>query len=69
MWENCRWDVSACPPCSGELSWYALAVTAGLIETAPEAPVPQEEEMADEGEDASQDAVVETEESEKPAEM
>ncbi len=69
MWENCRWDVSACPPCSGELSWYALAVTDGLIEKAQEAPVPQEEEMADEGEDASQDAVVETEESEKPAEM
>ena len=36
------------------------------IEKAQEAPVPQEEEMADEGEDASQDAVVETEESENP---
>ena len=41
MWENCRWDVSAYPPCSGELSWYALQVRDGLIE--PEAPAGETE--------------------------
>ena len=35
MWENCRWDVSAYPACTGELSWYDLAVQDGLIEAPP----------------------------------
>ena len=35
MWENCRWDVSAYPACTGELSWYTLAVQDGHIEPPP----------------------------------
>ena len=42
MWESCRWDVSAYPACTGDLSWHALAVMDGLIEE--DAPEPQDEE-------------------------
>ncbi len=51
MWEECRWDVSAYPACTGELSWYFLAVQDGLIE-----PLPEEEETA-----AGEEAEVEAE--------
>ena len=58
MWENCRWDVSAYPACTGELSWYAVAVADGLIEETP-APAYSEEEMPLTEEEAGQEATVE----------
>ena len=59
MWEDCRWDVSAYPPCTGELSWYFLQVQDGLIEPEP----PAEEETAEEaglsGEETPQEGIIE----------
>ncbi len=57
MWENCRWDVSAYPACTGELSWYTLAVQDGLIE-----PPPDESGGEIPAEESAQEAVVEIEE-------
>ncbi len=56
MWEDCRWDVSAYPPCTGDLSWHALAVMDGLIEeeNAPEAQ--DEEENAPDAQDEEENA-------------
>ena len=60
MWEDCRWDVSAYPPCTGELSWYFLQVQDGLIEPEP----PAEEETAEEaglsGEETPQEGIIES---------
>ena len=61
MWENCRWDVSAYPPCSGELSWYALQVRDGLIE--PDAPAGETEaEPENAGAETTRGGVTEAEE-------
>lgn len=62
MWENCRWDVSAYPACTGELSWYAVAVADGLVEETPEPEASEEAPLTED--EAEQDAVVETDRAE-----
>ena len=56
MWEDCRWDVTAYPPCTGELSWYALQVRDGLIEPEPPAEEEPEEAWPPEEETPQEDA-------------
>ena len=61
MWEDCRWDVTAYPPCTGELSWYALQVRDGLIE--PDAPAGETEaEPENAGAETTRGGVTEAEE-------
>ena len=71
MWEECRWDVSTYPACTGELSWYFLAVQDGLIEPAPEeeetaSEEEAEAEQAEPTEEEPQDGVLELDPEEDP---